>query len=69
MDKELSFDERDHIIREWCDGQDPSISLALWSFSFIAIAFFMSYSDSFHYEIMQLQGTGGITCALSNDTT
>ena len=24
----LSFDERDHIIREWRDGQDPSISLA-----------------------------------------
>ena len=29
----LSFDEQDHIIREWCDGQDPSTSLALWSFS------------------------------------
>ena len=22
---------------EWCDGQDPSISLAYWSFSFIAM--------------------------------
>ena len=33
----LSFDERDHIIREWCDGQDPSISLALWSFSLLPL--------------------------------
>ena len=28
MYKEFSFYERDHIIREWCDGQDPSVSLA-----------------------------------------
>ena len=33
----LSFDERDHIIREWCDGQDPSVSLALWSFSLLLL--------------------------------
>ena len=67
----LSFDELDHIIREWCDGQDLSISLALWSFSFIAIAiaFLMSYTYSFDYEIMQLSDTGGIPCVLSNVTT
>ena len=35
----LSFDERDHIIREWCDGQDPSVSLALWSFSLLLLLF------------------------------
>ena len=34
---ELSFDERDHIIREWCDGQDPAVSLALWSFSLLLL--------------------------------
>ena len=33
----LSFDERDHIIREWCDGQDPSVILALWSFSLLLL--------------------------------
>ena len=33
--QELSFDERDHIIREWCDWLDPSVSLALWSFSLL----------------------------------
>ena len=34
---ELSFDERDHVIREWCDGQDPSVSLALWTFSLLLL--------------------------------
>jgi hypothetical protein len=33
----LSFDERDHIIREWCDGQYPSVSLAWWSFSLLLL--------------------------------
>ena len=33
----LSFDERHHIIREWCDGQDPSVSLARWSFSLLLL--------------------------------
>ena len=55
----LSFDERDHIIRKWCYGQDPFFSLALWSFSFVAIAFFMTYTCSYDYEIMQLLNTGG----------
>ena len=54
---------------QWCDGQDPSVSLECWSFSFIAIAFFMSYTYSFDYEIMQLPDTGGIPCVLSNVTT
>ena len=26
------------LLGEWCDGQDPSVSIALWSLSFIAIA-------------------------------
>ena len=60
----LSFDELDHIIREWCDGQDPSVSLALWSFKFIAIASFMTYTCSYDYEIMQLSNTGGTPCVL-----
>ena len=33
----LSFDEWDHIIREWCDGLDPSVSLTLWSFSLLLL--------------------------------
>ena len=33
----LSFDQWDHIIREWCDGQDPFVSLALWSFSLLLL--------------------------------
>ena len=33
----LSFDERDHIIREWCDWLDLSVSLALWSFSLLLL--------------------------------
>ena len=33
----LSFDEQDHIIREWCDGLEPSVSLALWSFSLLLL--------------------------------
>ena len=36
---ELSFDERDHIIREWCDWHDPSVSLALWPFSLLLLLF------------------------------
>ena len=54
---------------EWCDGQDPSISLAYWLFSFIAIALFMSYTYSFDYDIMQLPNTGGIPSVLTNVTT
>ena len=65
----LSFDEHDHIIREWRDGQDPSISLALWSLSFIAIAFLMAYTYSSDYDIMQLPNTGGTPSVLSNVTT
>ena len=38
-------------------------------FSFIAIAFFMSYTYSFDYEIMQLPDTEGILYVLSNVTT
>ena len=53
---------------EWCDGQDPSVSLALWSFSFTTIAFFMTYTCSYDYEIMQLPNTGGTPCVLSNVT-
>ena len=33
----FSFDKWDHIIRELCDGQDPSVSLALWSFSLLLL--------------------------------
>ena len=33
----LSFDEQDHIIRKWCDGQDPSVSLPLWSFNLLLL--------------------------------
>ena len=36
---------------------------------FIAIAFLMSNTYSFDYEIMQLPDTGGIPCVLSNVTT
>ena len=54
----LSFDEGITSLGEWCDWLDPSISLALWSFSFIAIAFLMSYTYSFDYVIMQLLNTG-----------
>ena len=36
---------------------------------FIAIAFFMSNTYSFDYEIMQLLDTEGIPCVLSNVTT
>ena len=36
---------------------------------FVAIAFLMSNTYSFDYEIMQLLDTGGIPCVLSNFTT
>ena len=35
---------------------------------FIAIAFFMSNTYSFDYEIMQLSDTEGMPCVLSNVT-
>ena len=38
-------------------------------FSFIAIPFFMTYTYSSDYEIMQLPNTGGTPCVLSNVTT
>ena len=37
--------------------------------SFIVIAFFMTYTSSSDYEIMQLPDTGGMPCVLSNITT
>ena len=37
--------------------------------SFIATAFFMTYTSSSNYEIMQLPNTGGILCVLPNVTT
>ena len=36
---------------------------------FSAIAFFMTYTCSYDYEIMQLPDTGGTPCVLSNVTT
>jgi len=36
---------------------------------FIAIAFFMTYTCSYDYEIMQLPFTGGTLCVLPNVTT
>ena len=38
-------------------------------FQFIAIAFFMSNTYSFDYEIMQLPDTGGMPFVLSNVIT
>ena len=37
--------------------------------SFIATSFFMTYTCSSDYEIMQLPNTGGTPCVLSNVTT
>ena len=38
-------------------------------YSFIATAFFMTYTYSCDYEIMQLPFTGGTLCVLPNVTT
>ena len=38
-------------------------------YSFIATAFFMTYTSSSDYEIMQLPNTRGTHCVLSNITT
>ena len=38
-------------------------------YSFIAIVFFMTYTCSSNYEIMQLPNTGGTPCMLTNVTT
>ena len=38
-------------------------------YSFIAAAFFMTYTCSSDYEIMQLPNTGGTLCVLPNVTT
>ena len=38
-------------------------------YSFIATTFFMTYTRSSDYEIMQLPNTGRTTCVLSNVTT
>ena len=45
-----------------------SVSLAL-DLLFTAIAFFMTYTCSYDYEIMQLPNTGGTLSVLSNVTT
>ena len=45
-----------------------SVSLALDRL-FTAIAFFMTYTCSYDYEIMQLPITGGTLCVLPNVTT
>ena len=37
-------------------------------YSFIATTFFMTYTSSSDYEIMQLPNTGGTPCVLSNVT-
>ena len=46
-----------------------SVSLALDRFSITAIAFFMTYTCSYDYEIMRLPNTGGTLSVLSNITT
>ena len=38
-------------------------------YSFIATAFFMTYTCSYDYEIMQLPFAGGTFCVLPNVTT
>ena len=38
-------------------------------YSFIAIAFFMTYTCSYDYEIVQPPNTGGTLSVLSNVTT
>ena len=38
-------------------------------YSFIATTFFMAYTSSLDYEIMQLPNTGGTLCVLKNLTT
>ena len=38
-------------------------------YSLIATAFFMTYTYSSDYDIMQLPNTGGTPCVLSNGTT
>ena len=45
-----------------------SVSLALDRL-FTAIAFFMTYTCSYDYEIMQLPNTGVTLCVLPNVTT
>ena len=45
-----------------------SVTLALDRL-FIAIAFFMTYTCSYEYEIMQLPNTGGTLSVLPNVTT
>ena len=64
------FLHQQRLQEEGCvvDIKDPSVSLACWSFSFIAIDFFMAYTYSFDYEIMQLPDTGAMPCELSNVT-
>ena len=65
----FSFDERDHILEN--DVMDKTHSLAQHydRYSFIATAFFMTYTCSSDYEIMQLPNTGGTLSVLSNVTT
>ena len=45
-----------------------SVSLALDRL-LVAIAFFMTYTCSYDYEIMQLPFTGGTLCVIPNVTT
>ena len=49
------------------DKTHPLVSILI--VLFIAIAFLMSNTYSFDYEIMQLPNTGGTLCVLSNVTT
>ena len=45
-----------------------SVSLVYDRYSFIATAFFMTYTCSYDYEIMQLPNTGGTLSVISNVT-
>ena len=50
---------------------DKTLSLAQHydRYSFIATAFFMTYTCSSDYDVMQLPNTEGTPCVLSNITT
>ena len=65
---ELSFDNGITSLENDVIDLTHSVSLALDRL-FTAIAFFMTYTCSYNYEIMQLPFTGGTLCVLPNITT
>ena len=59
---ELSFDNGITSLGEWCDGQNPTVSIAVDRVSLLLLLSYLSNTCLFDHEIVQLPDSGGMPC-------